>query len=57
MNILQTTMKLKNKYWDNNKNPEMVRFFPDYLKNKEMHKCAVKKLPFLIRHVPDGYKT
>ena len=30
------------------KNPEMIRFVPDHLKNKTMYKYVVKKLPFVI---------
>ena len=37
------------------KNPKMVRFVPDHLKNKKMCKNAVKKLLFLIRYVPGEY--
>ena len=37
------------------KNPKMVRFVPDHLKNKKMYKNAVKKLLFLIRYVPGEY--
>ena len=33
------------------RNPEILKFVPDYLKN------AVKKLPYLLRYVPDQYKT
>ena len=35
----------------------MLRFFPDYCKTKKMCKDAVKKLPFVIRYVPDRYNT
>ena len=35
------------------KNPEMLRFVPDHLKIKKMCKHAVKKLPFVLRYVPD----
>ena len=35
------------------KNPEMVKFFPDHLKTKQMCNYAAKKLPFVIRYVPD----
>ena len=35
----------------------MFKFIPGHLKAKEMCKHAVKKLPFPIRYVPDGYKT
>ena len=39
------------------KNQGMIRFPPDYLKTKNICKQVVKKLPFLIRYVPDEYKT
>ena len=39
------------------KNPEMLKFVPGHLKTKKMCKHAVKNLPFLIRYVPDKYKT
>ena len=39
------------------KNPEMLRFVPDHLKTKIMLKNAVKTLPFVIKCVPDPYKT
>ena len=32
-------------------------FTPDYLKIKSMCKHAGENLPFLIRYVPDQYKT
>ena len=35
------------------KNPEMKRFVSDYLKTKKMCKNAVKKLPFVMRYIPD----
>ena len=35
------------------KNPEMLKFIPDHLKTKQMCNYAVKKLPFVIRYVPD----
>ena len=34
----------------------MLKFVPDCYKTKKMWKHAVKKLPFLIRYVPDQYK-
>ena len=37
-------------------NPEMLKYVPDHLKNKNMYKHAVK-LPYLLRYVPDQYKT
>ena len=39
------------------KNPEMFKFFPDRLETKKMCLHAVKKLPYLLRYVPDQYKT
>ena len=30
------------------KNPEMLKFVPDHLKNKKMCKHVVKKLPYLL---------
>ena len=35
----------------------MLKFVPDHLKTKKMCKHAVKKLLFVIRHIPDRYKT
>ena len=37
------------------KNREMIKFVPDHLKTKKMCKHAVKKLPYLLRYVPDQY--
>ena len=34
------------------KNSEMLKFLPDNLKTKKMHKHAVKKLSFVIRYIP-----
>ena len=31
----------------------MFKFVPDHLKTKKMCKHVGKKLPFVIRHVPD----
>ena len=39
------------------KNPEMLKFVPDCHKTKKMCNHAVEKLSYLIRHVPDQYKT
>ena len=39
------------------KNLETLRFVPDYLETKKMYKREIKKLPYLLRHVPDQYKT
>ena len=38
-------------------NPEMWKFVPDYFKLKKMCKHAVKELSYLLRYVPDQYKT
>ena len=35
------------------KNPEILRFVPDFLKTKKMGKNDAKKLLFVIRYVPD----
>ena len=35
----------------------MLKFVSDLLKPKKMFKHAVKKLPFLLRYVPDQYKS
>ena len=35
------------------KNPEILKFLSDHIKIKIMCKHAVKKLPFVIRYVPD----
>ena len=35
------------------KNSETLRFAPGHLKNKKMCMHAVKKLPYLLRCVPD----
>ena len=39
------------------RNPEILKFVSDHLKNKKMCKHAYKTLPFVLRHVPDQYKT
>ena len=39
------------------KNPEMLKFVPDHLLTKNMYKNAVKKLQFVILHVPDKYMS
>ena len=39
------------------KNLEMLKFVSDQLKTKEICKHAVKKLPYLLRYVPDQCKT
>ena len=35
------------------KNPEMSKFVHDHLKTKKMCKHEVKKLPYMLRYVPD----
>ena len=37
------------------KNPEMLKFVPVHLKTKIICKHKVKKLPFIIRYIPDCY--
>ena len=39
------------------KNPGLLKFIPDNLKTKKKCKHVVEKLPFLMRYVPDQYKT
>ena len=39
------------------KNRDMLKFVSDHLRTKKMCKYAVKKLPFLVRYVPDQYKA
>ena len=39
------------------KNSEMTKFISDHLKTKKKYKHAVKKLPYLLRYVPDPFKT
>ena len=39
------------------KNSEMVKFVPDHLKTKKLCKHAVKKLPYVLKYVPDQYST
>ena len=39
------------------KNPKMLKFVSDCHRTTKMCKHAVKKLPFLLRYVPDQYKT
>ena len=35
------------------KSTEIIKFVLDHLKTKKMCKHAVKKLPYLLRYVPD----
>ena len=39
------------------RNSEMLKFVPHHFKTKQICKHKVKKIPFLIRDVPDQYKT
>ena len=39
------------------KNPEILKLVLHPLKTKQMCNYAVKKLPYLLRHVPGQYKT
>ena len=39
------------------KNPEMLKFVPDYHKTKKFCKHAVTKLSNVIRYVPDQYEA
>ena len=39
------------------KNPELLKFVPEYLKTRNMCTSAVKKLKFVLMYVPDQYKT
>ena len=39
------------------KYPEILRFTPYHIKLKKMCKHAAKKMRFVIRYVPDQYKT
>ena len=39
------------------KNSEMLTFVPNHPKIKAMCKHAGKKLPFIIRYLPDQFKT
>ena len=39
------------------KDPEMLEFVSDYVETEKMCRHAVKKLPLLIKDVPDRYKT
>ena len=34
-------------------NPVMLKFVPDDLKTKKLWKHTVKKLPYLLKYVPD----
>ena len=39
------------------KNPAMLKFVLDHVNPKKLCKHAVKKLLYLLRYVPDQYKT
>ena len=39
------------------KDPEMLEFVNDHLNTKKMCKHTVRMLPFLIKYLPDQYKT
>ena len=39
------------------KNPEMLKLVRDHFKMKEISKRAVKTLSYLLRYVPDQFKT
>ena len=38
-------------------NLEMLKIVPDHFKDKTMCKHPVKNLPFVVRYIPDQYKT
>ena len=37
-------------------NPEMWQFIPDHLKTETLCNHVIKKLPYLLRYVPDQYE-
>ena len=39
------------------KNPEILKFVPDYFRTKKICKHVVTKSPYLLRYVADQYKT
>ena len=39
------------------KNPEMLKLVSYHLKTEKMCKNAVRKLPYVLRYVPNQYKT
>ena len=39
------------------KNPEILKFILDHIKTKKVCTHAFKKLSFVIRYIPDCYKT
>ena len=39
------------------KNPEMLRFVPDYLKTKNKYENRVKRLSLVVGYVSDLYET
>ena len=39
------------------KNSRMLKFVPDHYKTKKMCKHEVKKIPYILRYVPDEHKS
>ena len=39
------------------KTPEILKFVPDHIETKQTCNYAVKNLSFVIRYVPNRYKT
>ena len=39
------------------KNPKILKLITDHLRTKKVFNYAVKKMSFVIRYVPDQYKT
>ena len=39
------------------KNPKILKLITDHLRTKKVFNHAVKKMSFVIRYVPDQYKT
>ena len=35
----------------------MLKLAPDHIKTKKMRKHAVKKLRYILRYIPDWYKS
>ena len=54
---LRQLSAFRNKYWINNKNPEMLRLVSDHPKTNKMRKNADNKLLFVIKYASDQYKT
>ena len=57
VNIVQTSIRLINKFWGNNRKSSNANFVPNHLKTQKMFKNAIKRFPFVILYVPDQYKT